>query len=518
MISTLLGAAYFALAGVIGAAVGWFWRAQFGSQNVEVELGSSVTSFPKKVADAREKSQQASAAAILAELRELTSGVASEVVRHSGSIQAINAELASAKDGDSSAVISAVKKIFQANQQMQEELNKAETRLQEQQRELIKQTEAARTDPLTRIINRRALDEALHQSAVEFENAGKPFSVMMLDVDHFKKFNDTHGHQTGDEVLRFVAQTIKSQLRPNELVARYGGEEFVIMFRGETVAQSLRRAESLRAMIGVQSMLFDGKELRVTTSAGIAEIRPDEGLSGIVKRADDSLYIAKKAGRNNSHWHDGSQILPVQPDPAAVLSTPVAAIQPNKGLEGQSLAAIQPFDLGSIKFSDPSFFAGLVRRVAEWRRGGNFFSILVYKIDAFDSLLGRDDPDLVEHVLKVVANYLRSGMRDMDHMSGFGDCGFSVMLPGAQLFDAAGVADRIRQNVEKHSFAVSEGKVQVTISCGVAEVLEGNDANRVFDRAQRAFEAAQEKANVVFVHDGLNPLPASSLSRHPVFA
>jgi len=171
-------------------------------------------------------------------------------------------------------VVAAVKKILLANQQMQQELHQAETRLHDQQQELIAQTEAARTDQLTKIANRRALDEELKKCLLEFQRSAEPFCVLVLDVDHFKKFNDTHGHLAGDEALKYVARILKSQTRPAEFVARYGGEEFVVVFRGETVAACRQRADRLRASLNEHSITYEGQELRVTASAGLAENWP----------------------------------------------------------------------------------------------------------------------------------------------------------------------------------------------------------------------------------------------------
>src|SRR6187549_2121335 len=248
---------------------------------------------------------------------------------------------------------------------MQVELRNAETRLQDQQQELITQTEAARTDQLTKIINRRALDEELRKCVLEFQSTIQPFCVMVLDVDFFKRFNDTHGHLAGDEVLRFVAQNIKSQLRESELVARYGGEEFVVVFRGETIAACRERADRLRASIYEHRIDFEGKELRVAASAGVAEIGIGEDEKGLIRRADEALYISKKAGRNCAHWNDGRQNLPITPE---LLAKAIAApASPSSQPQGTGRSRNRRFELCDIRFSDSSFSPNLDRRVAEWK-------------------------------------------------------------------------------------------------------------------------------------------------------
>jgi diguanylate cyclase len=226
---------------------------------------------------------------LMAKLAELTEGMASEVGKHSGNIEAINAELAAVKDGDAGAVVAAVKKILRANAQMQQELQIAETRLQEQQQELVTQTEAARTDQLTKITNRRALDEELKKCVQEFQHSAQPFSLMVVDVDHFKRFNDTHGHLAGDEVLKFVAETMKSQTRESDLVARYGGEEFVVVFRGESVSVCRERADQLRASINGNSLLKAKTGSRAVSPVASGGRRTIGGRG--------TLYVSRKRAR-----------------------------------------------------------------------------------------------------------------------------------------------------------------------------------------------------------------------------
>lgn len=514
MLVVLLGIIATVFSGVLGAGVGWLLHHHFSGTQLEMELAAS------KAQKVREKSRQEMdnerSAELMAKLAELTTGVAAEVGKHTGNIVAINAELAAVKEGDAGAVVAAVQKILKANEVMQQELVAAENRLQVQQQELITQTEAARTDQLTKITNRRALDEELRKCVLEFQRSAQPFSVMVLDVDHFKKFNDTHGHLAGDEVLKFVAQTIKSQTRESELVARYGGEEFVVVFRGESVAACRERGDRLRASINEQSITFEGKELWVAASAGLAEIGIGEDEKGLIRRADQALYISKKAGRNCAHWNDGRQNVPITPALLAKLAAEGAA----EALPKQAEIAARPprFDLYDVRFSDASFSPNLDRRVAEWKRTGNAFSMAVCAIDGFEQLRKEHGDDLLQRIVTATASVLGGCLRDMDQVAAFGKSGFAVSLPTAQIQDAALVADRMRKAVQR--LYVPAGVLpQFTVSIGVAQVLEGNDSSRLFDRAQRALEAAQEGAgNSTFIHDGLNPVPAIAAARQAVLA
>ncbi|MGI8978631.1 MAG: diguanylate cyclase domain-containing protein [Pirellulaceae bacterium] len=491
--------------GVLGAGIGWFLQNHFSGAQLEIELASSKNQRGKDKSS-RQDGDNGRTAELMAKLAELTEGVASEVGKHSGNIEAINAELAAVKEGDAGAVVAAVKKILQANEQMQQELQVAENRLQAQQQELVTQTEAARTDQLTKITNRRALDEELQKCVMEFQRSAQPFSLMVVDVDHFKKFNDTHGHLAGDEVLKFVAQTMKSQTRESDLVARYGGEEFVVVFRGETVAACRERADMLRASINERSILFEGKELRVAASAGVAEIAIGEDEKGLIRRADEALYVAKKAGRNCAHWNDGRQNLPITPALLTMPNTEAAMLAPAT----PSAIAAKPRhpELYDIRFSDASFSPNLDRRVSEWKRTGHAFSLAICAIDGYEMLRESHGDELLQRMVSATANVVSSCLRDIDQMAVFGDGGFAISLPTVQIQDAGLVADRMRKAVER--LYVPAGDLpQFTASVGVAQIIEGNDSSRLFNRAQRALEAAQEgSGNSTFIHDGLNSVPA----------
>ena len=510
MFVVLIGIVASLASSLLGAGIGWLVHSQVSGAQLEMELAASRNQ-KAKAKSSRLDSESSRSADLMAKLAALAEGVASEVGKHSGNIEAINAELAAVKEGDAGAVVAAVQKILKANEKMQQELIVAENRLQEQQSELIAQTEAARTDQLTKITNRRALDEELKKCVLDFQRSAQPFSIMVVDVDHFKKFNDTHGHLAGDEVLKFVAQTMKSQTRKSDLVARYGGEEFVVVFRGESVAECRERADKLRASINDQSILFEGKELRVAASGGVAEIGIGEDEKGLIRRADEALYVSKKAGRNCAHWNDGRKNLPITPALLAKLTAEEAAAAAAK--PEASAAKPQRFELYDIRFSDASFSPNLDRRVAEWKRTGHAFSMAVCSIDGQEKIRKDYGDEVLQRMVTATASVITSCLRDMDQMAAFGDGGFAISLPTVQILDASQVADRVRKAVEK-LYVPTGALPQFTVSVGVAQIIEGNDSSRLFDRAQRALEAAQEgTGNSTFIHDGLNATPAQAAVR-----
>lgn len=150
-------------------------------------------------------------------------------------------------------------------------------------------------DPLTGLLNRRGVDTLLGQ--VDEQDLLR-LSVVMADVDHFKKVNDTHGHSVGDGVLRAVASKLADVVRESDAVARYGGEEFLMVLPGATEKQALRIAERAREAVAREPIRAGDLEVPVTVSFGVAEWSAGESRDSLVKRADDALYEAKEGGRD----------------------------------------------------------------------------------------------------------------------------------------------------------------------------------------------------------------------------
>lgn len=161
-------------------------------------------------------------------------------------------------------------------------------------------------DPLTGLANHRALQEFLHWRIAECDRTGQTLGCIMLDVDHFRDFNEQEGHDAGDEVLRQVAEALRSSVRPYDLAARYGGEEFTILVPGATSAGVKGLAERLRDRIASRPFVTaGGREVPLTVSAGCA-VYPAQGSDapGLLKAADIALYEAKRGGRNRVEGPD----------------------------------------------------------------------------------------------------------------------------------------------------------------------------------------------------------------------
>jgi diguanylate cyclase (GGDEF)-like protein len=157
---------------------------------------------------------------------------------------------------------------------------------------------AALTDSLTGMQNRRYFDDALREYLEEFRRIERPIGLMILDLDHFKLVNDTYGHDTGDDVLRAVANCLKEMTRYHDIVARLGGEEFAIVAPNMDMEMLGRLAERIRKAISIMPVTSGNVRLKVTTSVGLAIWDRKESMEQFYKRADAQLYEAKRKGRN----------------------------------------------------------------------------------------------------------------------------------------------------------------------------------------------------------------------------
>lgn len=159
---------------------------------------------------------------------------------------------------------------------------------------------AAHTDALTKIYNKGYLLEALEAEFKRAKALHTDLSILFFDLDHFKKVNDTYGHDAGDFILREFSAMIRGQfLGPKDVFARYGGEEFIILLANTGITAAQETAEKIRAAIETHAFVYEGKRLPITTSLGVAEIQSDtESAQTLLKNADKALYSAKQNGRN----------------------------------------------------------------------------------------------------------------------------------------------------------------------------------------------------------------------------
>jgi diguanylate cyclase len=197
-------------------------------------------------------------------------------------------------------------------------LSKAEISNLQQSLEAIR-TESL-TDPLTGLGNRKYFDRSIEMAVQNALANGEPLSLLLLDIDHFKSFNDSYGHLTGDQVLRLVGMSLKQTIKGQDVTARYGGEEFAVMLPNTAIRQALTVADHIRRAVMAKELKkkSTGEILgRVTISVGVSMLRPDDDTDSLIERADACLYIAKRNGRNRV-------VCEVDPEYAAEIRSQVA--------------------------------------------------------------------------------------------------------------------------------------------------------------------------------------------------
>jgi len=247
---------------------------------------------------------------------------------YSGSLQAASGDLGSdVGESDLRAMaqrlLGETRRMQDANHQLEEKLEASRDDIAALQRDLDEVRRESMLDPLTKIFNRKSFDEGMLKAFAEAE-LGTSFCLMLLDIDHFKRFNDTWGHQTGDQVLRLVAMTLKSNIKGQDMAARYGGEEFAAILPETDIEGALIVADNIRKAVQAKELLkrsTNEKLGRITASFGLAMYRAGDTPSSLIERADRCLYAAKHAGRNRVfselELKDGDRPMPGASDKTA---------------------------------------------------------------------------------------------------------------------------------------------------------------------------------------------------------
>jgi diguanylate cyclase len=200
-----------------------------------------------------------------------------------------------------SELVTDTRRMIDENHKLEEKLHDSAHELQQMRNDVHHLKQETMSDTLTGVPNRRAFDNELKIRAAESIDKNRPLCLVMIDIDHFKSFNDTYGHPVGDQVLRLVARTLEEGLRSTEMLSRYGGEEFAVIVPNIKLRDCEKVAQRLRERIAAKDIVNQSKNEklgRLTISLGIAQLQAGEAISEFIDRADRALYKSKEAGRN----------------------------------------------------------------------------------------------------------------------------------------------------------------------------------------------------------------------------
>jgi diguanylate cyclase len=410
-------------------------------------------------------------------LKDLASNVASEDNSHALVAGELSGILGSA-ESDSTidvAVFQAIGKMVTSNTELQKRLEVAEQQVESQAAALLNQKTAARTDALTGLANRRGFDDELVRQFDRWKQTGRLISLLIMDIDHFKKFNDTHGHQAGDEVLRHVGSQLTAATRETDIACRYGGEEFAVVMPDTIATEAIQVAERIRETIENSLTCFDGNTLKVTTSVGLTQATRQHDAKQMLKQADNALYQSKKTGRNCGHLHDGSQCIPITPGTTGWKSytQPVTLTGP----------VIEPF----ARLPGRNFFEDELRRhVSESQLCGVPLSVMHVKIEGYEAIWKQLGPTIAHHALKSVSRSINNTLCKMDILAQTDQGEFIIMLPGSSQAEATQVGHRMKAAVSGSLIPTGTQQLELKIHQGIAEADTYDTATDLMQRAQSA--------------------------------
>ncbi len=198
-------------------------------------------------------------------------------------------------------LIASTKSMHSSMDQMRQQIQESRQEISSLQDRLERATEEALTDPLTGLTNRKGLSKAVEKAVLSADELNSYPCLLMMDIDHFKKINDTFGHLLGDRVIKVVAETLKNQIKGKDTAARYGGEEYCVLLPETELADAVKVAENIRLAIEKTRIKrsSDNFEIcRMTISIGVARYQPLESITALFERADNALYQSKNEGRN----------------------------------------------------------------------------------------------------------------------------------------------------------------------------------------------------------------------------
>ncbi|MEM9353361.1 MAG: diguanylate cyclase [Planctomycetota bacterium] len=479
-------------------------EASLGKREEEIQWW--LREHPPKKSKAKQKLKPTADERVLDDLRQIAKQVSSTVKRHREDVASCNDE-AEKPSSSSTDIVSAVGSLIAAATQMQEDIVEADRKLQAQSVALESQAITSVTDALTGLMNRGEFDREAQRCVDFLANNGRPFAIVLIDLDDFKSVNDRFGHQAGDAVLREASGVLSAQTRQTDFLARYGGEELAWRVL-DVDTDSLQRI-TLRVLQDIRASETRSRtdSIRVTASMGVAVAAQGESREDVVERADQALYAAKRGGRDRVCFHNGKECVDWGSEPPKEQEQ--ARNQTGKQRRSADKITSKKVDASSgAKLGDTArallssrtvFFHSVSRSLALWKRGGPSSTVVLLHVDAGNSVTPGSDAAHALH--DAIARLLDANTREMDHCCDFDSGIYAVLLQQMSVADAVMVAARIRTAATQVKIAV-EGKARVSVkgSVGVAEGCVTDTAVELISRATTALEAAARTGDAaVFV-------------------
>lgn len=338
------------------------------------------------------------------------------------------------------------------------------------------------TDPLTGIANRRAYEFELKRRVSQAERDGTPVTLLMLDIDLFKKLNDRFGHPAGDAVLKGVADILQATIRKCDLAVRYGGEEFSVILPGISFSEASDVAERIRTLIESHRFSFNQLTLRTTVSIGFAQYQSDDNIDSLTRRADAALYSAKEAGRNAVYFHDGQScrhqgiefVVPANtnaPQERLISSLKEAYADETTGLPGQRVLVEE-----------------LRRRTAECNRYGTELVVALVHVDHY-APTPLNQVHAKKSLLANTARLICSQLRETDLVVRFGEDTFGILMPSTTIQGASVPLDRICAHALTYRDTQYAG-LSYSVSIGAAEVVRNGQPGSTIHHANSALNRA----------------------------
>lgn len=459
---------------LLGVAVGWWFKDR------------RVAGFLLSEGRAR---------AFLGRLHDIATHCADELAKHSTRLEEISHDLvhphSTTRRAQAEAVIlDAISQTVMANKRLHSRLSSSEQQLRDQARKIDFELASSRIDSLTQLPNRCAFDDELRSRLERRVLDHKPLSLLFVDLDDFKRINQDYGNDAGDRLLRHAGDILTATMRDRDLVVRYSGEEFAVIVAETALPEAIRAAERAMKALGESTCQYEGKELKITASIGVAEALPGDNPATLVRRADAALSAAMEAGRHTAYFHDGKTCHPIMHDRQSQGEQLDAATR-RREVYGRYVAALGVDARTDVLTGLPnrrSFGDELRRRVTEAKRTSKPLSLMLVGVDNLGNISAFQGQDAVDDVLRKVAQVVSASVRDTDMVTRYGWEEFAVILPETKFEDAR----KAHLRAQKALAACMHELHDVTISSGLAELDGEDDSVTLAKRAETALNRAKQ--------------------------